>query len=150
MGKTILMLIAGGIIAIAIFGDGGLSVSPELSNKMEADFDYTNNSTNDTYYIERWVENENNYFQSTPVPPIEKVFATAMPQEVWATQQGVDIFATALPAEETPNPFFGMPSSIDGLKQWAETNSIQLPDIWDTWSERTQFSWLKAEWLRRK
>ena len=136
MGKQIVILILGAVLAIGLFGDGGFELSPKLSNDMTADFRYTDNSTADVYNIEKWVENENHFVQSdnpcvidgedickaTPLPPLA----------------GVSI------------PNFGMPASLAGLENWARDNAITFPEIYGAWTDEAKFEWLKGQWESRQ
>lgn len=145
--KNILLLAIGCLVAIALFGDGGLDVSPELSNEMRADFNYADNSTNDTYNIERWVENENNFFSGNETSEVAVAEETNL-----CIRNGEDICAaTALPPIEGISlPNFGMPATLPGLEQWASQNGVNLPNLWNAWNDQVKYDWLKSEWEARQ
>lgn len=136
--KNILLFGLVAIAFIAIFGDGGFEVNPELSNDMNANFEYQRN----TYNIEKWIEN--NYAEDQNQKP--DYSATALPAKV---VNGVDIYATALPVEAAEAAAFNV-SEFNDLTVWANQNNVQTPPTWNNWEDDTKYEWLKLEKSRRK
>lgn len=173
--KNLLLLIIGVFILVALFADGGLELSPNLSPEMRAQLDfspsvsYAPSTTNIASNIESQVIYE---APPTPLPTATPVACTPLADEsilaynadgscvLLNTQTGqqwhFNTQGVRLPLGQPTAPPNGEPVGLytlkthealplDELEAVFLRNGGQLPWLWDLRNDRSKLEWLKAQ-----
>jgi hypothetical protein len=157
--KVFLLLAVVAFFLIAIFGDGGVEVSPKVSTELRSDFNLS--TSNDNYKIETYVENQTNVYGSGGVL-MTPIVTTSFQQfgELGRGSSILDVPANATinydEATSTPRPLSTREvaatavstlqaeyDSLESMIVWAEQNKVELPKFWWAWTTEARLDWLK-------
>lgn len=127
--KNLLLLILAVFILVALFGDGGLEISPTLSPELQAQLEFSPNlsyapaTTN--------VETQSNTYIDTNV---EQQIIQVMPTP---TRNGEPVGLYTLRATPAPSQMTRLEMQAAFLR-----NGGELPWLWDIYNEQEQIDWL--------